>query len=138
MNFDVRSAVIGAVGIVVLFFVVVGVWAALGVYNVGADSPHWGITKAFIGYVVDRSTDAHGDDVVVPANLNDPKRIADGASDYDAMCTGCHLAPGMAENEMRPGLYPHPPRLAAFHRHFRRSNDGCSGNRPYRYLEVRH
>jgi len=114
MNFDIRSAIIGAVGIVVLFFVVVGVWAALGVYDVGADAPHWGVTRAFIGYVIDRSTDAHGDDVVVPSNLSDPKRIADGASDYDAMCTGCHLAPGMAENEMRPGLYPHPPRLAMF------------------------
>jgi mono/diheme cytochrome c family protein len=42
--------------------------------------------------------------------------IADGASDYDAMCTGCHLAPGMAENEMRPGLNPKPPQLATLPR----------------------
>jgi mono/diheme cytochrome c family protein len=28
------------------------------------------------------------------------------------MCTGCHLAPGMAENEMRPGMDPRPPKLA--------------------------
>jgi mono/diheme cytochrome c family protein len=28
------------------------------------------------------------------------------------MCTGCHLAPGMAESEIRPGLYPQPPNLS--------------------------
>jgi mono/diheme cytochrome c family protein len=28
------------------------------------------------------------------------------------MCTGCHLAPGLPENEMRPGLNPKPPLLA--------------------------
>jgi len=28
------------------------------------------------------------------------------------MCTGCHLAPGMADSEIRPGLYPQPPNLA--------------------------
>jgi len=29
------------------------------------------------------------------------------------MCTGCHLAPGMTENEMRPGMNPKPPQLAS-------------------------
>ena len=27
------------------------------------------------------------------------------------MCTGCHLAPGVGDNEMRQGLYPKPPNL---------------------------
>jgi mono/diheme cytochrome c family protein len=114
MNLDIRSAVFGAVALVVIAVLAFAAFAALGLYDIGADAPHWGITRAIIGFVVDRSTDAHGDDVVVPSNLNDPKRIADGASDYDAMCTSCHLAPGMADNEMRPGLYPHPPELAKF------------------------
>ena len=39
--------------------------------------------------------------------------IAEGAEHYAAMCTGCHLAPGMHENEMRPGLNPKPPILAS-------------------------
>ena len=114
MNIDVRSAVLGAITLAIVVILVVGIFAALGVYNIGADSPHWTITRTFIGYVVDRSVDAHSGDVVAPKDLNDPKRIADGASDYDAMCTGCHLAPGMKDNEMRPGLYPHPPALAKF------------------------
>jgi ketosteroid isomerase-like protein len=28
------------------------------------------------------------------------------------MCTGCHLAPGMKETELRAGLHPKPPNLA--------------------------
>ncbi len=28
------------------------------------------------------------------------------------MCTGCHLAPGVGDNEMRQGLYPQPPNLS--------------------------
>jgi mono/diheme cytochrome c family protein len=27
------------------------------------------------------------------------------------MCTGCHLAPGARDSEIRPGLYPQPPDL---------------------------
>ncbi len=114
MNLDIRSALFGAAALVVLALLVGAVFASLGVYNIGADAPHWGIMRGIIGYVVDRSVDARADEVTVPKSLNDPKSIADGASDYDAMCTACHLAPGMEDNEMRPGLYPKPPRLAAF------------------------
>src|SRR3546814_1099025 len=46
-------------------------------------------------------------------------RISDWSSDVcssdlcqiAAMCTGCHLAPGMSETEMSRGLYPAPPDL---------------------------
>src|SRR3546814_10584022 len=47
-------------------------------------------------------------------------RISDWSSDvcssdlgnFDSMCVGCHLAPGMAETELSNGLYPAPPSLA--------------------------
>jgi cytochrome c553 len=45
-------------------------------------------------------------------DLSDPQLVLKGAGQYAAMCTGCHLAPGMADSEMRPGLYPQPPNLA--------------------------
>jgi mono/diheme cytochrome c family protein len=114
MNLDIRSAIMGAAALAIVAVLAFAAIAALGLYNIGADAPHLSITRAIIGYVVDRSVDVRADDVAAPSSLNDPRRIADGASDYDAMCTGCHLAPGMADNEMRPGLYPKPPRLAAF------------------------
>jgi hypothetical protein len=45
-------------------------------------------------------------------NLADPALIALGAEHYAGMCTGCHLAPGVGDNEMRQGLYPQPPNLS--------------------------
>ncbi|HUX25656.1 MAG TPA: cytochrome c [Burkholderiales bacterium] len=35
-----------------------------------------------------------------------------GAGQYAAMCTSCHLAPGMRDSELRQGLYPQPPKLS--------------------------
>jgi hypothetical protein len=45
-------------------------------------------------------------------DLMDPNAIAAGASEYAEMCTGCHLAPGMEDNEMPTGLYPYPLNFA--------------------------
>jgi mono/diheme cytochrome c family protein len=60
----------------------------------------------------ERSIALRSRDVQVP-DLADAKKIAAGASEYAEMCTGCHLAPGMEDNELRPGLYPYPPNLSA-------------------------
>lgn len=108
---EFRSAVFGAIAAVVAVCVFAGAYLALGFYNIGADAPHLGITRAVIEYARNRSVTVRARDIVVPS-LNEPGRVADGAADYDAMCTSCHLAPGMADNEMRPGLYPKPPNLA--------------------------
>ena len=37
--------------------------------------------------------------------------IKQGAGNYAAMCTGCHLAPGIESTEMSMTLYPAPPNL---------------------------
>jgi len=104
--------VLAYIGIVcVALAVIVVVFLLSGLYNVGADSDHTGVIRWTLAFVRERSVDAHGDDVIVP-RLDDPKMIAEGAEHYDAMCTGCHLAPGMTENEMRPGMNPKPPILA--------------------------
>jgi mono/diheme cytochrome c family protein len=100
---------IGAVCLVLAALVIL--YLTTGLYNVGADSEHTGLMHLALAAVRERSVDAHAEDVTVP-RLDNPKMIADGASDYDEMCTVCHLAPGMAENEMRPGMNPKPPVLA--------------------------
>jgi mono/diheme cytochrome c family protein len=106
-------AVAPVIGLLALAGVVgAGLFAAFGLYNVAADAPHMALTRQFIGYVRKRSIAVRAASVVVP-DLSGKQMIADGASDYDAMCTICHLAPGMAENEMRPGMNPKPPQLAA-------------------------
>jgi mono/diheme cytochrome c family protein len=100
----------------VAFLVVVAAtalgWAYSGQYNVAADAPHWDVTTRALAMIRDRSIAAGAAGLAAP-NLADPALIALGAEHYAGMCTGCHLAPGMGDNEMRQGLYPQPPNLAA-------------------------
>jgi mono/diheme cytochrome c family protein len=59
----------------------------------------------------ERSIHVRSEDINVP-NLEDPQLILKGAGQYAAMCTDCHLKPGMSDSEIRPGLYPQPPNLS--------------------------
>lgn len=93
-----------------------------GSYNIGADEPHWPLTFKLLEAVRDRSIERHASGIQVP-DLTDPKLIAEGAEHYAAMCSGCHLAPGMKETEIRAGLYPQPPNLAS-HEHEGSHDDG--------------
>ena len=112
MNTPRSGAFLGAAILLFAGIAAAALVAIFGLYNVAADSPHLALTRDFIGFARERSIEARSEDIKVPP-LTDAKMIADGASDYDAMCTGCHLAPGMKENEMRPGMNPKPPILAA-------------------------
>lgn len=82
-----------------------------GIYNIAGDEPHWTITASIIEMVRERSIERRAQGAQTP-DLNDPQLIGEGAEHYSAMCTGCHLAPGMADTEIRMGLYPKPPNLA--------------------------
>jgi mono/diheme cytochrome c family protein len=86
-------------------------WAYSGQYNVAADAPHWEVTTRALATVRERSIEVRAADLTVP-DLADPALIALGAEHYAGMCTGCHLAPGVGDNEMRQGLYPQPPNLS--------------------------
>ena len=82
-----------------------------GLYNVAADDPHYPLVASALNMLRDRSISRRSRDVVVP-DLEAPAMIAEGAEHYAGMCTGCHLAPGVTDSEIRPGLYPQPPNLA--------------------------
>jgi hypothetical protein len=64
--------------------------------------------------VRDRSIHVRSEGIKVP-NLDDPQLILKGAGQYAAMCTGCHLRPGMEDSELRKGMYPQPPNLSKVH-----------------------
>ncbi len=100
------------IGVVVLIAALVA-FAYSGVYDVAADEPHWGGTAWLIETMRERSIAARAQSVGKPPRLDDPALLATGAEHYAEMCTGCHLAPGMEDTEMRAGLYPKPPNLAA-------------------------
>jgi mono/diheme cytochrome c family protein len=101
---------------VLLILIGSAVLAAVGVYsglfNFAADDPHWGVTARIVESARERSIESQSASISAPANLQDSKIIASGAGEYAEMCTGCHLAPGMKDTEMRTGLYPKPPNLA--------------------------
>lgn len=84
------------------------IWS--GLYNIGADDPHTGPVYSALEMLRERSIEVRASKLQVP-NLDDPARILQGSGNYAAMCTGCHLAPGMPETEMSRGLYPAPPDL---------------------------
>lgn len=56
----------------------------------------------------------HSKDIVVP-DLNDPQLLLKGAGQYAAMCTQCHLRPGVENSEQRIGMYSLPPDLSKVH-----------------------
>lgn len=82
-----------------------------GIYNIGADDHHTKIVLALIEQLRERSIAARSNSIDAHY-IEDPARIAAGARRYAALCVGCHLAPGVTESDIRPGLYPHPPNLA--------------------------
>jgi mono/diheme cytochrome c family protein len=86
-------------------------WAWSGIYNIAADVPHARPVHAFLELLRERSVAARASAIEVPV-LDEEALIRAGAGNYDAMCSGCHLAPEMAETEVSRGLYPAPPNLA--------------------------
>lgn len=94
---------------VIAYFVV----AFTGAYQVGADVPHWSVTRQAIGFLREHTIERRVADIKPPP-LDDPAMVKLGAEHYSEMCTGCHLAPGMGHSELRDGLYPKPPNLTRF------------------------
>ena len=82
-----------------------------GLYNIGADDHHTKPVFAVLQTLRNRSIHLRSNDLSVP-NLEDPQLILKGAGQYAAMCTGCHLSPGVNDSELRVGMYPQPPNLS--------------------------
>jgi len=75
---------------------IVTLFVSTGVYNIGADAPHWRPEFLVMELFRERSIAAQPSGEAVP---------------YAAMCGGCHLVPGQGNSEIREGLYPQPPKL---------------------------
>ncbi len=92
-------------------FVIATIFVGSGIYNIGADDAHTRPVYQMLQTLRERSIETRASKLVVPADLMDPARIAQGAGNYDAMCVGCHLSPGVSQTELSRGLYPAPPNL---------------------------
>ena len=97
--------------ILVLLALGAGAYAWSGLYNIGADDPHTRATYSLLESLRERSIESRASRLIVP-DLSDPAKAIQGAGNYNAMCVGCHLKPGMSESELSKGLYPAPPNLS--------------------------
>ncbi|MFT5572262.1 MAG: mono/diheme cytochrome c family protein [Cryomorphaceae bacterium] len=82
-----------------------------GLYPMGADDQHNKLTYWALETMRENSVARASKDIDVPA-LDKPSLLLAGGADYKDMCSGCHLQPGVSENDMTIGLYPSPPNLA--------------------------
>ena len=104
-----RTFFAGSTVLVVAVLAAIGfVWS--GLYNIAADDPHSRPVFATLQSLRENSIRVRSASLKVP-NLDDDHLVLKGAGQYAAMCTGCHLAPGMTHSELRDGLYPLPPVL---------------------------
>ncbi|VVP23675.1 c-type cytochrome [Pseudomonas fluorescens] len=113
------SVVAAIVGAGVVYF---------GVFNVGADDPHSQAVHSLLSTARDRSIEVRSRDIEVP-DLTDEVLIRAGAGNYNAMCIGCHLAPGLAQTELSKSLYPAPPNLSKL---------GADGNPAAAFWIIKH
>ena len=81
-----------------------------GIYPIGADQRHSAVTFWILETLRKRSIANASEDIQVPP-LDDPQLLLSGGADYNDMCAGCHLKPGVKETDMTLGLYPTPPSL---------------------------
>ncbi|MEI2455372.1 MULTISPECIES: c-type cytochrome [Lysobacter] len=110
MNNTLRNTLrLGAAATAALGLGAAALWA--GLYDVGADAPHTRPVYALLDYARERSVAVRARELSVPT-LDDAERIRQGAGNYEAMCAGCHLAPGRGPTELSRGLYPAPPNLS--------------------------
>jgi mono/diheme cytochrome c family protein len=79
-----------------------------GAYNMAATDKHWVITEKIIEWVRESSIEARAKNLEVPP-LDNAELLLKGAIHYNAMCTTCHLAPGLKPTELAIGLYPQAP-----------------------------
>ena len=98
--------VIGAIGLIgatsFIYF---------GAFNIAADDRHTKPIYWLLETLRDRSIAMRASDIKVPP-LDDPTMISAGGADYNEMCTGCHLQPGVEQSELASAMYPQPPSLA--------------------------
>src|SRR5579875_340937 len=99
------KTIISTLVVLVVLALLAYAYAWSGYYNIGADVPHSPATYRFLSMARSRSIAQHAQSISVP-NQDDQALILKGAGQYAAMCTECHLAPGMSHSVLRAGLYP--------------------------------
>lgn len=108
-----RNIIVGALTTIAIGATLVTLIVISGSIDPGADTPHSPAVFRALELARETAVARRAAQVAVPNDLTDPERVRRGAGNYAAMCVSCHLAPAMPDSEIRQGLYPQPPNLAA-------------------------
>ncbi|MCZ6709965.1 MAG: cytochrome c [Gammaproteobacteria bacterium] len=81
-----------------------------GVYDVSASIPHNAVSNWAMATTRQMSVERRAKDIAVP-NLSDEALPHAGVNDFEAMCVGCHGAPGKQPGPAGQGLNPPAPDL---------------------------
>ncbi|HVH04494.1 MAG TPA: cytochrome c [Myxococcota bacterium] len=79
--------------------------------DVSALSPHWRATSWALSTAMEHAVRRRAALLDPPDDVADADRLKRGAVSFDAMCSGCHGAPGVEPDAAGKGLYPAPPDL---------------------------
>ena len=112
MAFVTRKTLLTLVVLAVVAVAAIAGFIWSGFYNVAANDPHTAPVYSLLETMRERSIKTRASKLEAPSDLMDRDRIIQGSGNYNAMCMGCHLAPGMDGTEMSRGLYPAPPNLS--------------------------
>lgn len=85
-----------------------------GFLDVSAAKPHPEGWARLLHFAFRRSTAAHASNEHVPADLDNPTRIAAGAAYYTRVCATCHGGPGLGQNPVVLSLEPKPQYLSGY------------------------
>ncbi|WP_426358003.1 c-type cytochrome [Pseudocolwellia sp. HL-MZ19] len=81
-----------------------------GIIDVAADEPHSDLVYWVLEKARDNAIEKSAQTIEVP-DLSDPELLLTGATDYEFMCSSCHLKTGQSNSDLSIGLYPSPPNL---------------------------
>ncbi len=101
------ASVMGAGAVAGLVFI------QIGGLDFAADTAHSDSLTKLIAWAREQSVARQAKDILPPTDIAAAERIRRGAGNYEAMCVGCHLSPGVDDSEIRKGLYPAPPNLSS-------------------------
>ena len=105
-----RTVVILLVGAVVVALGAVA-FAYSGLYDVSASTPHSGPVQWLLSQTSDAAIQRRAASIDVP-DLRADSLAQAGINDYEAMCAGCHGAPGQPPTPLALGLNPPAPDLS--------------------------
>jgi mono/diheme cytochrome c family protein len=114
-----------------------GLFVYSGLFPIGADTPHSPAVHWLLEQTRERSIARASADIKVPS-LTDPELLLSGGTDYNDMCSACHLKPGQEQSDMSLGLYPSPPNLTLKHLEHEYNHEDTEGAAKRNFWIIKH